>query len=879
MELDFRNEGAEVFPNSVVLAADRGRIELIDLTKSEEVVVYLPGAEVPDLEPMREYKDLEVLVVDADEPLIGGEVVGPPVRLVRPLLDDGKPGYSFELGPGGATVLVVPGLWTGKARKPLDQVGLGHLSEVEAGQLTQVLRKEGLWFLVRGETAEPHLPGRSVADLPELVSRAAAALKEQAAADRRRRELAERRRRYAEHRDHLFVNPFGFVPLPDSISRDEPIGHDRLGADRLSGAITMTWESLSPLLLRGHKVTSQNGNGPGQETWKLPRPNGKLRIPGSTIKGAVRSLHETLFGGCLRVFDEGFVPVYRETASTEHRKGWVLGLVQTVDRDGRPTWVQLTEEPIWVTANRLVDAAKRGIDEQGLFRIAGTPQTKGRLLLDGSAASVEYLGGTDLALGGEPPKPASVALLREKGARAESPRPPKKPDEFWCATGLLTEDVRSLSDSAWEDYQASLQQTKATDEGEPVDVTYRGRALGRARGPRRRFAPGQVIWCERDKHDNSRLASIALSNLWRLHGTGTAGERVDESLLPCTGHQGLCISCRLFGSADTDGDHTVGAAQVSYRGHVRFGQAWPIDPDGRVLDDLQPADTQEIQLATTGAPRPGAGQFYLRSPDKKITARREGEEPARQWGAGPDKPQRRPLAGRKFYWHGNPENQSRPGPRHRAPSHQRERQQTRVELANTGTRWRARVHFENLDRAQLAGLLAALQPSLVLGTIETPEPIHSEERPTVLGVHLGGGKPFGLSSMRPIVEEVTLTTGAARYTTSASTVAADPGEIVSELVNLDVPTKANWPDLAAILRVGQVDPERLWYPPGTPWPNEGASPEQRKKFDDSMQWFKSTGGRYLSSRTEYVVPLPRPSDPNPTLPVTGSLDLLESADQ
>src|ERR1700733_6147709 len=96
-----------------------------------------------------------------------------------------------------------------------------------------------------------------------------------------------------------FINPYTFVPLPAAIARSAPSGHHCAGPVHVSGAMTVEWTLQTPLLLpQAHPAVRA----------------GQVVVPGSSVKGALRSLHETLMGGCLRVVDEEFVPVYRQPA-------------------------------------------------------------------------------------------------------------------------------------------------------------------------------------------------------------------------------------------------------------------------------------------------------------------------------------------------------------------------------------------------------------------------------------------------------------------------------------------------------------------------------------------------------------------------------------
>ncbi|MFC7617294.1 hypothetical protein ACFQV2_31595 [Actinokineospora soli] len=66
------------------------------------------------------------------------------------------------------------------------------------------------------------------------------------------------------------------------------------------------------------------------------------------MKGAVRSLHETVAGGCVRVFDGEFVPRYRDAAVRSVIGDVVLAVVHRMFPEGPPE-VMLCEpgDPEW----------------------------------------------------------------------------------------------------------------------------------------------------------------------------------------------------------------------------------------------------------------------------------------------------------------------------------------------------------------------------------------------------------------------------------------------------------------------------------------------------------------------------------------------------
>ena len=116
-----------------------------------------------------------------------------------------------------------------------------------------------------------------------------------------------------------FVNPYTFVPLPRKVVRRQPPGHDPGPAEareRYVGALEVTWHIQSPLAI------------PTEEWGSI---GGDVRIPGSSIKGAVRSTHEMLFGGCLRQVDLGYRPTYRQLPNMDALKDWRMAVVLSED--------------------------------------------------------------------------------------------------------------------------------------------------------------------------------------------------------------------------------------------------------------------------------------------------------------------------------------------------------------------------------------------------------------------------------------------------------------------------------------------------------------------------------------------------------------------
>ena len=112
--------------------------------------------------------------------------------------------------------------------------------------------------------------------------------------------------------------PYNFVPFDSKVIPGEPRSdHDRFyaGTDRESGYITLTIETKTPLYIRGTFTEEQAKQ--KVESKNLPEffgPNGRLRIPGSSYRGMVRTLLEIVSWSALSFIDKDNHYFYRALA-------------------------------------------------------------------------------------------------------------------------------------------------------------------------------------------------------------------------------------------------------------------------------------------------------------------------------------------------------------------------------------------------------------------------------------------------------------------------------------------------------------------------------------------------------------------------------------
>ncbi|MET7765241.1 hypothetical protein ABZS71_25685 [Streptomyces sp. NPDC005393] len=661
--------------------------------------------------------------------------------------------------------------------------------------------------------------------------------------------------------EYEFVNPYTFVQLPKEVSpdwRSAPPGHGRLQPDRFSGVLEVTLTARSPLMLR-NVYDGDDSAFPMRHFSGFDKP--VPFVPGSSLAGAVRSLHETLAGGCLRVFDSGFRPGYRDEAQVK-TGSWRLALVEKVDERGVPSRLRLCGETVWVeyaALHKALGGASKLTTGARVTLLSGSVRSSlGRLEL-GEPFEVKE--------GGE-----SVVLVTDSGARHDTRKNPDGggdlPGRHFCATGELEPGSLEvvLPDEVWQEYLDAVDGTRDVQEYRqpstggssprkdgPVPVFHRDKRLGLVgyRDPaRRELRPGQVVWVDPEQAGQSvRLRGISLSVIWRHPGGRIkSGGRVHAYARACRDPRELCPSCRLFGSVDAEGGDGKGggARQRAYRGHLRFGDAVPAEA----------YELEEEFLPPLGAPKPGAGQFYL-TRDNSLQGKSATSAPdkaLREWGSEADSGDGRRLRGRKHYWlTGNAG--KRPYFRARGGSREdfhdlygsENKLLSKAQSVPEGAQFTAEVRFENLDAVALGGLLCSLDPGLLLHHFDPKD----EERPRY-GWALGGGRPLGFGTCTAEVRIRELDSAESRYLGAEAPDLHVEKAVAAFRKSAGDDMRDVWKrQLTKVLRLDWAPADRVWYPPAQPIPDP-ERPLNPEVLKASFTFWKETSG----SRTNPYVQLP-----------------------
>lgn len=679
-----------------------------------------------------------------------------------------------------------------------------------------------------------------------------------------RKKAGEIREKLKEFHDggNAFINPYTFVPLPDKVKRDKPHGHAKAVKGGLTGYLDVEFAFRSPLMM------PVDWNIPEATTVTGTRIEERVTVPGSSVRGAVRSLFEVISSSCLSILDPDYRPAHR--ASLEMRPDKRLAVVDEVDSDGKVISVLPTNRVVWIRAEALwhlfggAAGLRSGVrisfDESAIYERSfggnkGKPVKREQLKPEGEATLTE---------GGD-----WVVHVADAGTKGDHPA-----DHIYVAVGKLETTPIRLGEMTWEDYRELCRYSvdvtggglapsaPAWDAEEWAGVAVMVRHTDRNRGNRettigkRRksdgaLAPGDSVWITTGSEGGERVVTgLTMSSSWRELGKGPIRDRLpDESLLPCRDPDELCPACATFGfiEARAEGQRRDQAEHNAYASHLRFG----------AFETDAPVPLRLVLPPPTRSPRPSAGAFYLEHLKVEGENREAGVaefgKPASRWGGRLDSPRMRRIAGRKFYWHGQEPEDTTPTPRQVRRNHYPAEganncRETRRWITEKPPVLRGRIHFENIDARQLGLLMLALEP-LELAK-RAGATVNGE-----LATHLGGGKGLGFGTAVGRITATCIQDAAGRYRAGAGKVEVDPWGAAMQVIDPDAPWITG---LVKALGTESVPADRIWYPTMGNFTQRG-SDVQQKKFDKSFEYYaKFSGGKDKKTRMRT---LPRIDEP------------------
>jgi len=367
-----------------------------------------------------------------------------------------------------------------------------------------------------------------------------------------------------------FVNPYNFISLPKDKAQKLSL-EERTEGEKLTGKLVCRLVTKTPLIIPDHekKINKSRDEPYDRYPFMTARTDGddKPMIPGSSIRGVVRSVFETLTDSCVRTNDD-----YYFSSRTGLAK-WP-GLLRKTD-DG---WELLK--------------AKRYADPQK--HVTGTTARTGDVVSftgEPGGGNSYYVKASDGEQTGYVLKMNQFSGRRKDGTRFLSAYSVMEQAgdtvlRHFDTKGLqpFLKNIKMYCEGAAavqaEQYQKRLKRMKA---GEMIPIWYE---------------PGTFF--------------LALSQLSRnVYANKPKSFLEKKNLQPCENRSALCDACALFGFV---GDGSETGAMGS---RVRFSDAWSESAD--VLGEFR-------LLPILASPRSSSLEFYLRFPGYTYNADSPGAE-------------------------------------------------------------------------------------------------------------------------------------------------------------------------------------------------------------------------------------------------------------
>ena len=506
------------------------------------------------------------------------------------------------------------------------------------------------------------------------------------------------------------INPYNFIPFYGGGCSDPP-KRKKLeeyypeGGELLSGWLDVELTAKSELIIPDGFHYEQAAN--GHKSYRFFRdPDGVCAIPGSELRGAMRSMYEAASNSCFPFLPDD-KPISQRTPIYGAFKE--RGLLEYVKGDeGKSDRCKLWE----VKAHRIRITSPEPIR-------GGQYHEGGKSYKTGDEVQFDLAGGTPVLGGGNHTGCLQFNL------------PVGKIDENRCynvavleKTGVCLKEWEPGDRSAWDSIRGSVWPTaeragKARFRGTTLDDL-----MKKINDAEEKGGVIPVYYFEVERR-GEKLYYFSGAAAGRVRQVRKWAEIMGEHS-PCDSLDRLCPACALFGTERGEG----------IKGRLRVTDARADTPVNPVAHTLQ----------ILGSPRPSSFEFYLRRPEaaekptywnydyfgarEKIRTKKGEMERTRYQDLENATPR-----GRKFYWHGRT-----------APDRdQKDIMNQTMEAAPAGTRFTFRIYFDRVNREQLGDLIWLV----CLG---------ENQRDGRYQYKLGHAKPLGYGSVKMVVKDCVIRT-------------------------------------------------------------------------------------------------------------------------
>lgn len=492
---------------------------------------------------------------------------------------------------------------------------------------------------------------------------------------------------YSRSTDKFFVNPYNFVSIKNGADRPPGGIHD---GKLLTGMLHCKLTVKTPLAIPDVEKKSEDESVPKHYHYSFFSVGDKYTIPGSSIRGAIRSMYEALTDSCFVTMpDEELLSLRVEPRRAREFKPGIL-IKEIVD--GKETWVLYKAERLLLPYKqprkyRIQPTFGRSLDSGKVYY----KDRDGQKLFYGDAVSVS----TGFIVSGNRRRTIVKEIKKDNnneyfiyvgepidGKWADSVF--KKGEKVECDKITITNALNRLCETV------KMYRDSAINRNLGEDIKGHHGYSGFDSAKKNGCIP---LWY---RDNNSGTIEFSMAAIGRIIYNNTVNDLVGDKHTPCDDRNNLCPACRLFGMAKKEGRGS----------HVRI-------TDAVISDKHSMTNLEEVTLKELGTPRTGYLPFY------SLNGNSYDEEGAN-------------IKGRKFYWH-------IPGAKDSTISYEEdnsknmtERNAT-MELMPVGTEFEFDVFYDNITKPQYDELLW----TLTLGNTNDEQRYYK----------LGHGKPLGLGSV------------------------------------------------------------------------------------------------------------------------------------
>lgn len=508
-----------------------------------------------------------------------------------------------------------------------------------------------------------------------------------------------------------FVNPYNFISIGGPISKTDIT--DMKPEDLVSGELVCRVTVKTPLAIPGGVEKQEEQREHNVYKAFRYKDGGNVVIPGSSIRGMIRSEYETITNSCFRTMDGNDYLTSRADVT-----------VNTKNRAFKPALL-IKENNEWniYEANRIPVVVKgekyKKIDnENGIpfvkfeygYEIQGDKKIK---YIKNETGDKFYYGDK---VRFENNGPGHNKKICDKNTNKEKFYPVwknsvnklyKADNEtgkigyMYVGEPIRNKHAESVFEKGMQIDADEKEILNAMHALEFVINTYRDNAINRNLGDKEQHYGYQgyehakknnaiPVWYNQEVYNNDKHIILSIASIGRFSYYRNMAE-ISSEHMGCSSRKCLCPACTLFGMIGKDGQSKVG--------NLRFTDALLCKDKGT---------TKNVLLKELGAPRPSYLHFYSKG------GKSYNEKDAL-------------IRGRKYYWH-------IPKAAEKADIYTDKTATNRnitMELINTGNEFQFSVYYDSITEEQLRVLKYVL-------SLKDDRHMHK----------LGHGKPLGLGSVQ-----------------------------------------------------------------------------------------------------------------------------------